>query len=343
MLLACLSGAALGATSPKSLLHSTKGTNRVPHQLFLSHDSRDKVRANVLATAITRMTLAQITVWHSSDGSGAGGLQPGNVWLDEIRKRLANSKAVVALLTPTSVARPWLLCESGFGAANPQCDVIPVCIGIDSANDVPFPLAMYQTYLLSDYDSLKRFAEKLVAKYDIHFDEEMVRPVLMEAVKQLSQATEAQTLSHIKKAEPTLLDAVETLKEHIDKRLVSLMSSDPQIDTRGTKSQSYTVAIELNLKSASSSTQYVEISSSTSIEDVLDNIFFMLNGEVDAFTYLEQWLLREASSGAHLIIREIQSRIPASTLFTPSSKWEVVHLTTPYIATDKLSRVSRKS
>ena len=86
----------------------------MPHQLFLSHDSRDRVRAGVLATAITRMTLGQITVWHSSDGSGTGGLQPGHVWLDEIRTRLAASKAVVALLTPTSIARPWLLFESGF-------------------------------------------------------------------------------------------------------------------------------------------------------------------------------------------------------------------------------------
>jgi len=289
------------------------------------------------------MTLGQITVWHSSDGSGTGGLQPGHVWLDEIRTRLAASKAVVALLTPTSIARPWLLFESGFGAANPQCDVIPVCIGIDSANDVPYPLAMYQTYLLSDYDSLKRFAEKLLAKYEIHFDEEMVRPVLTEAVKQLSQATEAKSPSQLKKSEPTLGDAVESLKEHIDKRLVSLMSVEPQLGPRGTGSQIYTVAIDLHLKSASSSTQYVEIASSTSIQDVLDNIYFMLNGEVEPRKYLEQWVLRDLSSGEHLVVREIQHRIPASALFTPSSKWEVVRLPEPYTATDKLSSIPGKA
>jgi hypothetical protein len=98
------------------------------HQLFLSHDSRDHIRADIIAKAISRMTLFQINVWHSSDESSAGGLKPGNVWLDEIRKHLGNSKAVVVGLTPTSISRPWLLFESGFGAANPQCDVIPVCI-----------------------------------------------------------------------------------------------------------------------------------------------------------------------------------------------------------------------
>lgn len=306
----------------------------MPHQLFLSHDSRDRARANVLANAITRMTLAQISVWHSSDSSGGGGLQPGNVWLDEIRNRLAASKAVVALLTPTSIARPWLLFESGFGAANPQCDVIPVCVGIDSATDIPYPLAMYQTYLLSDYDSLKRFAEKLLGRYGIHFDEEMVRPVLTEAVKQLSQVEEVEVPDKIKKAEPLLFDAIENLKEHIDKRLVSLMSSDSRFHARGAGAQAYAVSVDLKFRSKGSSVQFIEISGSTSVQDVLDNIYFMLGEEVEPRKYLEQWLLRDISTGEHLIVKEIQGRIPAAVIFTPSSKWEVIRLLRPYVATD---------
>jgi TIR domain len=305
------------------------------HQMFLSHDSRDRVKANILATAITRMTLAQIAVWNSSDGSGNGGLQPGHVWLDEIRTRLAASRAVVALLTPTSIARPWLLFESGFGAANPDCDVIPVCIGVDNTTDVPFPLAMYQTYLLSDYESLKRFAEKLLGRYEIHFDEEMVRPVLTEAVKQLSQAEEAQTPKQLARKELTLFNVVEDLKEHIDKRLVALMSSDSPSQAGVSGSQHYTVAIEISLRTKTNSTQFIEIDSSTTVENVLDNIYFMLNGEVEAYQYLEQWVLRDPTTGKYLVIREIQDRIPATTIFTPGSRWEVVRLAKPYTASER--------
>jgi TIR domain-containing protein len=136
----------------------------VPHQLFLSHDTRDRERAAILARMISRVSLGQIAVWHSSDQSASGGLVPGHVWLDEIRNRLEASKAVVVLLTPTSLSRPWILFESGFGAAQKHCDVIPVCVGVDRLGDVPFPLAMYQSYQLSDYESLKRFTEKLTRK-----------------------------------------------------------------------------------------------------------------------------------------------------------------------------------
>ena len=222
----------------------------MPHELFLSHDSRDKEKSEVLAQTITRATLGQIVVWHSSDATATGGLRPGNVWLDEIRRRLASSKAVVVLLTPISLSRPWLLFESGFGAAQPSCDVIPVCIGVDSGTDVPFPLAMYQAYQLSDYDSLKRFAAKLFANYDIKFDEQMCRPVLEECVQKLAQSNE-ESLAPKKRPEPTLSDAIFELKEHLDIRLFSLLGSTsytgPTVGLGGTTSKSIYVVIRMLL------------------------------------------------------------------------------------------------
>lgn len=293
----------------------------MPHHLFLSHDSRDRQRATVLATMINRMTLSQISVWHSSDTTGTGGLQPGQVWLDEIRSRLSSSKAIVSLLTPTSVARPWLLFESGFGAANTNCDVIPVCVGIDSFTDVPFPLAMYQAYLLSDYESLKRFAQKLLSRYEINFDEEMARPVLTEAVKQLSQAAEGATPQQLERKDPTLKTAIEELKEHIDKRLVSLISkSESQVQTANASDPLYVVSIDLCLDRMHKSPQFVEIAALTTVQNVLDRIYFMLDGEVDAYKYLEQWILRESSSGEYLVTRGVQDRIPAHYIFGPGKK-----------------------
>lgn len=308
----------------------------MPHQLFLSHDSRDRERADAIAHAITRMTLGQITVWHSSDSGASGGLKPGHVWLDEIRSRLASSRAVVALLTPTSLARPWLLFESGFGAANASCDVIPVCVGIDRLSDVPFPLAMYQTYQLSDYDSLKRFAEKLLAKYEIHFDEEMARPVLLDALKSLGRESASSQTPIEPEPDPSLAKAVSDLKEHIDKRLIGLLSSSAPVGDSSTELQFYTFPIELNQKGVRKVSQFIEIGSDTSVQDVLDNVYYMLEGKVEPYMYLQKWVLRELESGVTVIIREIQSRIPAKLVFTPGSKWEVVWLKRPYAATDSI-------
>ena len=302
----------------------------MPHELFLSHDSRDKVRADVLAQAITRATLRQIVVWHSSDVSPTGGLQPGQVWLDEIRTRLSTCKAVVVLLTPTSVSRPWILFDSGFGAAHKACDVIPVCIGIDSATAVPFPLAMYQTYQLSDYESLKRFTSKLLAKYEIPFDEQMIKPVLEDAIKQITHAQTSESALP-KQVELTLTDAVTEMKEHIDKRLMSLTTKSSNgitfskhIDHR------YNVSIDLHLGSNKQSIQFIEITNSMSLQRVLNAVYFMIKGEVGPNTYLEKWLLRDTETGERLVAREIQSRIPAKALFSPNSRWELVRLTEPY-------------
>jgi len=88
------------------------------------------------------------------------------------------------------------------------------------------------------------------------------------------------------------------------------------------------------------SPQFIEVAAPTTVQDVLDNIYFMLNGEVEPRTYLEQWVLRDLTNGDHLIVREIQYRIPAGVLFTPGSKWEVVKLTKPYTATDRLATLS---
>ena len=289
------------------------------------------------------MSLNQITVWHSSDGTGAGGLKPGNVWLDEIRQQLSSSRAVIVLLTPTSTARPWLLFESGYGAANPACDVIPVCVGIDSLGDVPYPLAMYQSYLLSDYNSLRRFAEKLLSKYEIHFDEQMTKPVLDEAVAKLLEVMRfPQNDDRQQKLQITLDDAVSEIKEHLDKRLVGFLSSGILNNaTPREKHDYYTVPLDLGKGARNKREQYIEIGMETSVQDVLDAVYRLLSGEFEAFTYLEKWMLREVGTDLLLVIREISGRIPANTVLKPGSKWEVIRMKRPYSPTDSSDHIDR--
>jgi len=308
----------------------------MPHQLFLSHDSRDREKAQAVAHAIQRLTLGQIAVWHSSDDRPNGGLRPGQIWLDEIRRQIAESRALVVLLTPQSLNRPWLLFEAGFGAAQENCAVIPVCVGIDSVADVPFPLAMYQAFQLADYESLRRFVEKLLAMHQIPFDEGMAKPVLLEAVAALTREESDQPRPTAPPADPSVTAAMDSLREYLDRRFAQVMSTAADGGISSTLSPRYNVAIDLNLKSETSRVQHVEIGPDTTVQDVLDNIYFMLNGEVGARKYLEQWILRDLGTQEHLVIREVQHRIPATNVFRAGSKWAVIKLPKPYTSTDRL-------
>ena len=101
----------------------------MPHKFFISHYSGDKDIAEVFSNALKDITLGQINPWFSSDSSGNDGLKPGDIWFNQILAKITDSKAVVALLTPNSINRPWIYFESGIAQALEGCDVIPVCIG----------------------------------------------------------------------------------------------------------------------------------------------------------------------------------------------------------------------
>jgi hypothetical protein len=301
----------------------------MPHELFLSHDSRDRAKAEALAKAINRVTLKQLLVWHSSDTSSDGGLYPGNVWLDEIRNRLSTCKAVVALITPVSISRPWLFFESGFGAAHPECDVIPVCIGINSVTEVPFPLAMYQTYQLSDYDSLKRFFDKLLSKYRIEFDEEIMKPVLHGLVEDIVKDRGDGSVVNIKNS-LSLEDVVFEIKDHLDKRILNIINNSNSFADQ--KSQvGYEFELGINFRGRSKSVHFIEIVGNECLEDILNKVFFTIKGSVESFKYLEQWILRNCDTKRYLIVKGVQDLVPANVIFTPNSKWDVFFLDHPYI------------
>ena len=149
-------------------------------QVFLSHDSRDRELAKITAETVSRVSLKQIEIWYSSDSSSYGGLKPGQVWINEIRSRLLASRAILILLTPNSVQRPWVYFESGFGYFNQECQVVPICVGI-SLTAVPDPLAMFQCYELNSVELFSQFCMKFFSYLQINFDEEMASPVLRSA------------------------------------------------------------------------------------------------------------------------------------------------------------------
>jgi PAS domain S-box-containing protein len=157
-------------------------------QVFLSHDSRDGKLAKVVAETVSRVSLKQIEMWYSSDSSSFGGLKPGQVWINEIKEQMLVSRAILILLTPHSLYRPWMYFESGFGFHNQNCQVIPLCVGI-SRLAVPNPLAIFQCYELNDYELLTQFCRKLFSQFQVSFDEEMALPILRTASSTIKSLT----------------------------------------------------------------------------------------------------------------------------------------------------------
>src|SRR4051794_6043831 len=133
---------------------------------FLSHFSEDKEIAELIANILKRVSLEQIQPWYSSDSSPTGGLNPGSQWFAEILSKLKSSSALIAIITPNSISRPWLYFESGIAQAVENCEVIPVCVGI-SKEKVYSPLGAYQIYQLSDYRALRDFIGKLLNKFSV--------------------------------------------------------------------------------------------------------------------------------------------------------------------------------
>ncbi|HRF17692.1 MAG TPA: toll/interleukin-1 receptor domain-containing protein, partial [Chitinophagaceae bacterium] len=193
----------------------------MPHKFFISHYSGDKAIAELFSGALRRITLEQISPWFSSDSTGGSGLKPGDIWFNQILSKITQSKAVVSLLTPNSVNRPWVYFESGIGQALENCEVIPVCIGINRDSILP-PLGLYQCYQLNDYRSVVEFFSKLLALFEIKFDEEMSKVVIEKLVTEISKITFEEQEKTEENTE-TVEKLIENFKNHIDKRFLEVL------------------------------------------------------------------------------------------------------------------------
>lgn len=323
----------------------TKIRSTKTSQIFLSHDHRDQVIATILAETLSEISQKEIKVWYSSDASLEGGISPGKVWLDEIRLQIQSSQAILVLLTPGSMERPWLAFETGYAVATPGCNVVPVCVGI-SKNKVPFPLGMFQCYQLGDYESLKKLlcAFLLQQQFQIHFDEESVKPILQQAIKRITRAMGApegdkhppsefsQVLQHMKKQEEQL----QVLHRRLDQAL-----DDSEQQDKPTFSP-YSVEFQICFPDFHRKI-YLEMDHDRSVENVLDNVYTVLDDRVDAQRrqhrvcaqeYLQTWVIRNATTGQRVVVWEVADLVPAYHIFSEGSTWLVLPLYVAYTIDD---------
>ena len=82
--------------------------------VFISHDTRDAALAEAFSKLLSSVSCGVLKSFRSSDHRTTQGIEYGVEWYPAIRTKLAEAGDVVALLSPRSLERPWILFECGI-------------------------------------------------------------------------------------------------------------------------------------------------------------------------------------------------------------------------------------
>jgi hypothetical protein len=112
--------------------------------VFISHDSRDADLAEAFDHLLTDASGGVVQTFRSSDQTGRAGIDYGEDWFSKITRTLSEASDVVALLTPNSVDRPWILFEAGFAVGQRSTKVFGIALGVPFAKATRGPFARFQ-------------------------------------------------------------------------------------------------------------------------------------------------------------------------------------------------------
>lgn len=299
--------------------------------IFISHCATDAIVAKNVAEALNILSLHQFHTWFSSSEEIDEGLMPGDMWFQRICNEILQSDVLIVILTPNSISRPWIYYEVGIAQGRKDCAIMPICIGMNK-DEIPTPLNNYQLYQLSDYNSAKSLVKHLFAKFSISFIEDMFQDRIKALVLNTERNLIIQQNDNSQKLDVN--EVLETLKNHVDKRFFEIANMGYK-HIKNKPIYSYSINIE-NLLDKTSKLQYIEIQASDSVQDVLDRIYFLADNAIDAYTYMQTWILQNKHSGAKMVMYEITNSVSAMQVFKPNSTWQMIRLTKPYTAKKSL-------
>lgn len=300
-------------------------TDTQNNKVLVSHSSKDASIADAISKLILKCSLRQILPWYSSDSSGSGGIQAGERWFEKIRSELGSSRAVIVLVTPNSLNSSWVHFESGFGAANGELEIIPIIYGIEDIGQVPDPLSHWQIFRISHADECIKFLEKLFSRMNVHFDREIVTEPARSFFKDIENTA---TFEHSSPPASPEQSQFESLRKYLDKKFFDLAARTSSEETNFS-GYDFDIRNTLNTRDIR-----VHIDLQTTFSDVLDDIYFQLEDNVKAYTYLSEWILKDEVSGQRLIIQEIGVEIPARIVLPPERKIVVELIKYPYSGSD---------
>ena len=109
-------------------------------ELFMSFIHEEERIAAGVQEFIQRVFEAKVDAFMSSDKNA---IYAGEDWMNRIFDELKKTKVLISMLSPTSVARPWINFEAG-AAWMRDTKVIPVCFGGLLLDNLPKPYSSLQ-------------------------------------------------------------------------------------------------------------------------------------------------------------------------------------------------------
>lgn len=134
-------------------------------RLFISHATSDGEFANAVKQEIEKVFANGLDVFCTSS---PGSIAVGTDWLSEIESRLGTAQAVVAIITPISVERPWLWFEVGATWSKGRTGdfkIYPLCAPEIEMSNLPSPLDRLQALSMGKAQDLKMLFEALIAQF----------------------------------------------------------------------------------------------------------------------------------------------------------------------------------
>jgi len=152
-------------------------------KILISHAYDEKELAKAWKMLLDAISGQKIEVWFSSDLHAEGGVLPGVDWHNDLEQRLLESDFVLAIQTPSSVARIWIMWECGiahgiYGWRDAEQQtrrskksplkhgIIPIAFAIERGNLVN-PLNMYQVFEGDNADQVRQVCAHLLVEAGI--------------------------------------------------------------------------------------------------------------------------------------------------------------------------------
>lgn len=159
-----------GGDGAGSAMLTVKDDDLTQHQirkptLFISHATSDAEFANAVKQEIEKVFAEGVSVFCTSS---PGAIPAGQDWLADIEGKLAVAQAIVAIVTPISIERPWLWFEVGATWAkgrSGECKIYPLCAPEIEIGQLPAPLDRLQALSMGKAADLKLLFDALIAQF----------------------------------------------------------------------------------------------------------------------------------------------------------------------------------
>jgi hypothetical protein len=134
--------------------------------IFISHATSDGEFANAVKQEIEKVFANGVSVFCTSS---PGAIPVGTDWLNDVENKLNVAQAIITIITPVSIERPWLWFEVGASwnkGKNGECKIYPLCAPEINLSNLPSPLDRLQALSMGKAADLKLLFEALINQFD---------------------------------------------------------------------------------------------------------------------------------------------------------------------------------